>query len=281
MDLIESIENYIVYLITDCGLSVTLHPLESESLITFSRLMRFNIHDNSYCTHVKSSLPGHARCLAQQKRVFEKCRNRKEEFCGVCHAGVFEYVYPLSDGQRMIGFVSVGGYSCAEGEQLVAGTAERFGYSEELLKKAYDTLRAAPPEKKKIDTLIFPLCQMLELAYRKDAGGTEKESLMTQILRYIQQQYAMDLTAEEICRNFYCSRSYFSHTFQRETGKSFREYLTEIRLEHAKRLLKYSKLSVIEISYSVGFNDSNYFSNVFRKREGISPLAYRKSVKNQ
>ncbi|MBE6589242.1 MAG: helix-turn-helix domain-containing protein [Ruminococcaceae bacterium] len=279
MNLIELIENYIVYLITECDLSVTLHPKETESLITFSPLMRFNIHDNSYCTCVKASAEGQARCLAQQEKVQERCREEKAEFCGICHAGVFEYVYPLSDGSRIIGFASVSGYAARAGEERIERTAERFDYSVELLKKAYGTLRPTPPDKKRIDTLVLPLCRMLELAYRREEGNVAKDSLITQILRYIHRNYATDLTSEEICRAFYCSRSHFSHIFKKETGKSFREYLTDVRMEDAKSLLRYSKLSVTEIALSVGFGDPNYFSNVFKRCEGCSPLAYRKETK--
>ncbi len=54
-----------------------------------------------------------------------------------------------------------------------------------------------------------------------------------------------------------------------------------LRLSHAKRLLKYSTLNVTEISFAVGFSDANYFSNVFKRREGLSPLAYRRQGKTR
>ena len=275
MNYIESIENYIVYLISECGLSVTLHPLKNETLITFTRLIRFNIHDNSYCTYIKSSPKGHERCLAHQKKVLEKCRTEEKEFCGICYAGVFEHVYPIFDGTEIIGFISVGAYACEAGEKRVKCASRLTEKTEIIATKAYSALRSELPDKKKIDTLIFPLCSMLELAYR-NLVRPEKESLIVEICRYVQQHYSTDLTTEEICRVFYCSRSYFSHAFKKEVGTGFREYLTQIRIDHAKRLLRYSNLSVTEIAVSVGFADSNYFSNVFKKQIGCSPLAYRK-----
>ena len=279
MDLIEHIENYIVYLITECELSLTVHPMENESLITFSRLMRFNIHDNSYCTAVKSSVEGQLACVAQQRRVFKKCAEGEVSFCGSCHAGVLEYVYPISNGEGVIGFISVSGYACETGEERVKKTAKRFGYREEGLQRSYKALRAALPDKRRVDTLILPLCHMLELAYRRERAEEKNESLTVRICRYVRQHYDMELTTEHICQAFYCSRSQLSHTFKKETGVSFREYLTQVRLAHAKRLLIYSALNVTEISFSVGFRDANYFSSVFKKEEGASPLAYRKNKK--
>lgn len=275
----ESIEKYIVYLIGECGLSVTLHPMEKDSLITFSSLMRFNTHDNSYCAHVKSNKCGNERCLLQQRKVFEKIHKEKQAFCGVCHAGVFEYVYPLRNANEVIGFISVSGYSDVKGEKCISRLLNELSYSKRSLNKAYGALKKQREERERVDTLLYPLCQMLELAYRKEENTEESESLTKRMIRYIKKNYSTDLKVEDICRSFGCSRSYFSHTFKKETGKGFREYLIDVRLENARRLLALSHLNVTEIAFAVGFLDSNYFSNLFKKRHGITPLAYRKQAK--
>ncbi len=276
MNLIELIESYIVFLITECNLSISLHPQGEETLITFSRLMRFNIHDNSYCAYIKSISEGRKRCLKQQKRVFKKCTEIKDGFCGVCHAGVFEYVYPISDGESITGFISVSGYSCEEGAKKLDAAVTALGDSGETLLRCYASLRAPNVDKHKLDTLVLPLVSMLELSYKEETPSVESTQI-TSICRYVRQNYANDLTTETICKEFYCSRSGFSHRFKKETGKSFREYLIGVRLEHAKRLLKYSNLSITETALSVGFNDANYFSNVFKKYVGVSPIVYRKA----
>ena len=278
MQELEQIENYIVYLIRECGLSVTLHPMEEEALITFSRLMQFNAHDNAYCAHVKSAKNGHEACLLQQKRVFSKMQEVDEAFCGVCHAGVYEYVYPLRSGKSMIGFISVGGYTAERGKERLCQISKTLSCSHDSLAKAYETLKTQQEDRTRIDTLIYPLCQMLELAYTKEEAADGKEPLTRQILRFVQKNYGTDLKVENICRIFGCSRSYISHTFKKDTGKGFRQYLTDVRLENAKRLLALSSLNVTEIAFSVGLLDSNYFSNLFKKKHGVSPLAYRKSI---
>ena len=276
MNLIELIESYVVYLITECDLSVSLHPQDKETLITFSRLMRFNVHDNSYCAYIKFSPEGREKCIRQQKKVFKKCTEVRDCFCGTCHAGVFEHVYPIFNGESVTGFISVSGYSCDEGVRMLDTVAKDLDYSEDSLSRCYSSLRVPPIDKHRLDTLVLPLVRMLELAYKNEEKSLSENSYITSVCRYVRQNYAKDLTAEDICREFYCSRSRFSHAFKRETGESFKEYLIGVRLEHAKRLLKYSNLNVTEIAFSVGFHDANYFSNVFKKRLGVSPLAYRK-----
>ena len=278
---IEIIQNYILYLIKECGLSVSLHPMNDETLITCSTLMNFNIHDNSYCSYIKSLPNGHSRCLSQQKKVFKRCCNENESFCGVCYAGVAEYVYPLHDEKNMIGFISVSGYACDNKEQYSAFIAEHFDCHLDSVLKEYHKLKTNMPDKKRIDTLILPLCKMLELAYLKEIKAPQSASLNEAICHYIQRHYSIDLTTDLICKKFSCSKSYFSHSFKSYTGKSFREYLTDIRLNYAKQLLEHSTLNVTQISFSVGFNDSNYFSNVFKQKIGVSPLLYRKSKNNK
>ena len=55
--------------------------------------------------------------------------------------------------------------------------------------------------------------------------------------------------------------------------------MTDVRLENARRLLALSELNVTEIAFSIGLLNSNYFSSLFKERYGVSPLAYRKSLK--
>ncbi len=275
MDL-KIIQNYILYLIKECSLSVTLHPISDESLITGSALMNFNIHDTPYCSYIKSLPDGHLRCLSQQKKAHRKCCRENGSFCGICYAGVREYVYPLSDGKDIIGFISVSGYASDDTDGYISFVAEHFDRSPDSVAAEYKKLKAKMPDKDRIDTLILPLCKMLELAYLKEEKEAEPISLCEKVCRYIQRHYSIDLTTDMVCKKFSCSKSYFSHSFKGYTGKSFREYLTDIRLNYAKRLLLHSDLSVTQISFSVGFNDSNYFSNVFKQKVGVPPLAYRK-----
>lgn len=276
---ITPIKNYILFLKNKYGLSITLHPRSEEHLIVSSELMTFNIHDNSYCIYIKTFPEAQKHCIERQYKVLEKCK--EGSFCGTCYAGVREYIYPILRLEKTIGFICVSGYKCQNCESYMQETADRFSIPSKNLKETYNSLKDEMPEKTEIDTLLQPLCQMLELAYMKSENEyTEDEHLLEQVLRYIKKNHTLDLTLEDICRQFSCSRSHISHSFKKYTGQNFREYLTVIRLEDAKSLLQYSRLTVTEIAFSVGFGDSNYFSNVFRKYVGMSPLAYRKSVKS-
>ena len=275
MNNITDIRNYIIFLKSQCGLSVTLHPIENEAVIVPSELITFNIHDNPYCIYIKSFPDAQRHCIRRQERVLKKCA--EGSFCGSCFAGVRELVYPISNGHDVIGFICVSGYITEKASSFIERTSQRFLIPYSSLEQAYLSLNSKMPDKEWVDTLIMPLCNMLELAYIRSENGEEQGGLIDRILRYVKQNHTRNVTLEEICEHFSCSRSYISHNFKRNTNMSFREYVTHLRLEDAKTLLSYSKLSITEIALSVGFGDSAYFSSVFKASFGCSPSCYRKT----
>ena len=275
---VTSIKNYILYLKKECGLFITLHPKENENLIVPSELIAFNLHDNPYCIYLKSFPHAYQHCVERQGKVFDKCLNGS--FCGCCFSGCMEFVYPISNGNKTIGFISVGGYKTENAAQYISATSEKYCIPLDNLANIYSKLKE-PPQKEELDTLIQPLCDMLELAYIRSAVKTQSdESFIDGVVMYVKQYHTCDITLEDLCKHFSCDRYYISHRFKKGTGQSFREFLNSLRIEDAKSLLAHSKLSVSEIAFSIGFKDSNYFSNVFKSKVGVSPNAYRKKLLN-
>ncbi|MFC7394498.1 response regulator [Scopulibacillus cellulosilyticus] len=93
--------------------------------------------------------------------------------------------------------------------------------------------------------------------------------------KYIETHYMRPITLEETAQHVSLSPYYFSKLFKDHFKVTFIEYLTLVRLKRAKELLLYSKLSLKEITYQVGYKDPNYFSRVFKKAEKLSPKSYR------
>ena len=85
-----------------------------------------------------------------------------------------------------------------------------------------------------------------------------------------------DLSVESICQELHVSSSYFSKIFKQETGSTFLNYLINRRMEAAKMLLDVTDYKSHVIGTMVGYPDPNYFSYVFKKHCGISPVKYRK-----
>ena len=73
------------------------------------------------------------------------------------------------------------------------------------------------------------------------------------------------------------SSNHFSAIFRKETGETFIDYLTEVRMEKARTLLVCTAMKTSEIGFQVGYRDPHYFSYIFKKTQGMSPKEYRKA----
>ncbi len=94
--------------------------------------------------------------------------------------------------------------------------------------------------------------------------------------RIIKENYSNPLFGlEQVTDEIAVSPAYFSTTFKKETGTSFVQYLTNVRLEKAKELLKNTDAKTYEIAEKTGFSEPNYFSFIFKKNIGLSPSQYR------
>lgn len=93
--------------------------------------------------------------------------------------------------------------------------------------------------------------------------------------RYIEKHYMDDITLEEIAKEVGWTATYLSSSFKKNTGKSVVDYLTYIRVQHAKELLLDTERSIGEVADIVGFHDAKYFATRFKKITGVSPNEYR------
>jgi len=100
--------------------------------------------------------------------------------------------------------------------------------------------------------------------------------LISKIKRYIDDHYSEELSLQLVADKFHLNKNYFCQYFKKETNKNFIDYLTEVRIEKAKKLLKLENLSSSEVAEKVGFNNVNYFVRVFKKVTGVSITEYKK-----
>ncbi|MCX7787687.1 MAG: helix-turn-helix transcriptional regulator [Spirochaetes bacterium] len=95
---------------------------------------------------------------------------------------------------------------------------------------------------------------------------------------FIEKKYKYPITFKKVAEYIGVSPSYFLHLFKKEMGITFSEYVTNIRIQMAKKFLLEGKLTITEIAYEVGFRNPNYFSYVFKKTVGISAKEFKRSI---
>ena len=104
------------------------------------------------------------------------------------------------------------------------------------------------------------------------AVSTNKEGLFQQILVYLNMNMEKNISLGGICRTFGLSQSSLSRMFRIYQGESFSNYLTKIRIEKAKEIMKKSPDSYVkDVAERVGYSDQFYFSRIFRSVTGVCP----------
>lgn len=157
---------------------------------------------------------------------------------------------------------------------LIAKTLIQCGYNEARhlsLKNGQNILKLSSYED--IEKFLQNYKQQI-----MDLLKTEHNKPVTQVLDYIKQNHAKNLTLQETAELFHFSTSHLSRLIKANTGLNFSEYLNQVRLQRAAELLKDPTLKISLIATQVGYRDPSYFNRLFKKHFGVTPNQYRNSL---
>lgn len=142
---------------------------------------------------------------------------------------------------------------------------ERFGAEAELgIKSVFATL-------KELKLNIY------SLFFQNSSKTNTDAQIILKAKIYIEKNYMNKLTLDDIANHLGITSYYFCRMFKKETGVNFANYLTEVRLNQAKKLLKETKLSNRQICERVGINSTNYFHQLFKNFTSLTPNEFRNS----
>ncbi|MDF2886466.1 MAG: two component transcriptional regulator, AraC family [Lacrimispora sp.] len=108
-----------------------------------------------------------------------------------------------------------------------------------------------------------------------DLNSSRLSVMASMVLEYIKSNFMNEISMSETARAIGYSEPYFCKMFKQQFGQSFTSYLAEYRVGEAKKMLEQPNVNVKEIGVRVGYADSNYFTKVFKRLEGLNPSEYR------
>lgn len=130
--------------------------------------------------------------------------------------------------------------------------------------------------RKKIILLQF-IHELWKKGFIVENDTTGRNTVEKEMVSYIQQNYTGKILLREFGEQFHLSEKYISRYFKEHFHITLSQYVTYLRLEHAKQMLQETDISVTEVAMQSGYQNISYFIRSFKKTYGVSPLKYRKS----
>lgn len=260
------------------GLHVSVHTPNAYLVTYLESFYKYNCHMLPYCMLIKSDKSRWKRCRACQRMVTARfCElgdKGRDGFFGRCFFGVEEFVLPVLNDGKTIGFVSVTGYSTdrERTRRTAARLIESFpdGYDEALA-----GLSDRLPDPELLRDLLTPAADLIgSFHFIPELRGSGNYTYRLMVAE-IEACYNERLSVARIAKSVNCSESYINHIFKKKSGMSVSSYINTVRVRHAKELLTSADEPVSAVAFAVGYSDANYFSDVFRKIVGMTPTAYR------
>ena len=226
-------------------------------------------HHGDFCRWAKKQPGGIAICSENKVRS-RRVAARGRPFWGFCPKGVWDYAQPVLFEGKLAAIIYVG-YLLPPGVEFAPGWSGR---------RPGELSRARRSE---IGVYAEFLAKyvLLELeCYRESVTGRGKKRddgyYLEQCRHFIERSYHLNPALADLAEILHVNGNYLGGVIRQASGKSFRELLTERRMQEAENLLRYypRKFSIGEIGHKCGFSDSNYFCTVFKTRTGLSPREF-------
>lgn len=169
-------------------------------------------------------------------------------------------------------------------ESMLSAVAflETFGMNKENISETLGDLSNPMQYAESVDSAKDYIRELLTclIEYRNQMSDKRYIEIIDKAKEYIQDNYKNDdMSLQTVASYVNVSSNHFSAIFRRETGDTFIDYLTTVRMDKAKDLLTCTSMKTSDVGFEVGYRDPHYFSYIFKKTQGMSPKEYRRMKK--
>jgi len=231
------------------------------------------------CNHVRTIPDLTFRCYQCDKAAINICRKTGKSHFYHCHMGLVEVVTPILSDYGILGYVLFGQITdstdTSQLRERALSTAREYHLDQTAMLNSIRGIRFCSEEYIRSTTRLLEMCANYIWLHNIMIG--HKEDLAFQLSQHIRLHLRDALSVQTLCRRFSIGTSTLYTLSLNSFGCSIKEYITRVRMEHAKDLLSATTLSVSEVAEQCGYPDDNYFIRTFKRRTGCTPGAYRRS----
>ena len=228
---------------------------------------------NQYCKYINSNPTISSKCLICDYALLKECKEKKQPVSHICHAGLLDIAIPIMHNQSILGYIMLGQLKIDDNFKDIKQKFNRDNLDIDKLEVLYGTLPIKNEEFiKSIINLATILAKHLLL---ENIVKPKNLSTLDTLVEYINQNIQSPLSVEDIAQENFVSVSLIYKLFYKNFNTSVKDYINKRRCELALSLLMFSDKSLNDVAFEVGFSSLSYFSKVFKKLYGVSPLKYR------
>lgn len=236
------------------------------------------LRNNRYCSLVQSTPAGQLACKKSDAQLLQQCASTGRMHTHICHAGLVDVAIPIIYDDSILGYIIFGRMKPNRDFSALVRYITRLGVGIPEAEAAYDQIPFFDEEKihslSNIATLMVKYILLERMLTPKITGNIEKA------VTYIHDNLHRELSIQDISRNSNLSKTMLYEAFHRRFHCTVSSYINSKRVERSTELLRKTDLSMEDISQRVGFSSASYYSKIFKKYTGTTPLQYRKSSDN-
>ena len=251
------------------GFRISIYDTEQNELEAYPK------KGSAFCQFIQKNPKALALCHKNDKKAFETARQTEDVYLYQCCFGLYEAVAPLYHNGILSGYLMMGQTMDTMHDSPKHTFQSALPYVDNVreLKDAVDQI----PVRSKCQILscisIMEICAAyITLSNRLKLNN---QTLPVKIKEYIHTHFSGQITLDQLCSYFYCSRATLTKSFRNAYQQSILEYITSYRLAQSKKMLEDPTVSIQDIARQCGFSDQNYFTKVFHQKCGLTPLSYR------
>lgn len=250
---------------------INMNLLKADFSVVGGRTHREN---NRYCESIQNVPAGKKECRCSDLRLLEKCQRTQTAQMHVCPAGLIDAAAPILYNDVIIGYIIFGEMKANTPFSAFKDYISSLGLDTKEMEKYYTDISVFDSEKiQSVANIASMLAKHLLLENMLKPDFDEN---MQRAVSFINENLCGDLSIRSISKSINVSKSVLYKRFHACFSCTVSEYINARRVEKSIELLLRTDLSIEEISQKVGFSSASYYSKIFKKEKGTSPLSYKK-----
>ena len=218
-------------------------------------------HENDYCTAIQQR-GDLEKCRHCDMSLMDRCVQSRQVERHICHAGLCDLAMPVLKGGMVAGYLLMG---------RVRSPQSPAHSTDASLDSLYRQIPFFTEEK------LLSLADLLPQILFESNVELEPDDLARQAAEYIDAHFSGKLSVDDLCSALHISKNRLYEVFHAHFGCTVNAYLTQRRIEQAKRLLAETEEPVYWVAEQIGIDNYTYFCRLFKEKTGVTPMQYRKT----